>query len=479
MVAASGPCLPSGGLSRFAGTRWRAFAIVTVTKSTSTSTSATVRPAAAHRAGWRRWLQAVKSVGPGVVTGASDDDPSGIATYAQVGAKFGFGLLWTALITLPLMAAVQEICDRTALATGKTLGELAHQAFGRWARAIIAVLLGALAVANVLNIAADLVAIGAGANLLHAGPVWLWALVAGLVITGLLLSGTFRFIELVFKVLCLALLAYLVVLFAVKVDWAQVALHTVIPHITFNATYLSLLVAVLGTTISPYLFFWQSGHRVEDMREEKAGGDKARGLRNRNGMAASWKLGTSRADVFTGMLLSNLVMFAIITVTAATIATHGGKDIGSAAQAAKALQPVAGSFAEYIFALGFIGSGMLAVPVLAGSASFGLSGLLGKRSGYSRSPRQAPLFYSLVLAGTLGGTALTLTHTNPIRLLVLVALINGIAAAPFLILVMLIARRRDLMGKYRNGPLATTLGWTAVALMGAAALALIATGGGI
>lgn len=420
----------------------------------------------------------MKSVGPGVVTGASDDDPSGIATYAQAGARYGFGLLWTALITLPLMAAVQEICDRTALATGRTLGELAHQAFPRWARAIVAVLLSALAVANVLNIAADLVAIGSGANLLHGGPVWVWSLVAGLVITGLLLSGTFRFIEMVFKVLCLALLSYIVVLFAVKIDWAQVGLHTVIPHITFNLTYLSLLVAVLGTTISPYLFFWQSGHRVEDMREEKAGGNQPRGLRGRDRMAATWKLGTSRADVFTGMFLSNLVMFAIITVTAGTVGAHGGRDIGSAAQAAKALQPVAGSFAEELFAFGFIGTGMLAVPVLAGSASFGLSGLLGKSYGYSRSPRQAPLFYGLVLAGTLGGTALTLTHVDPIRLLVLVALINGVAAAPFLILVMLIARRRDLMGKYRNGRLASTLGWTAVALMAAAAIAVIVTGGG-
>ncbi len=444
----------------------------------TTPARSTRQDTAGRQVGWRRWLRAVKSVGPGVVTGASDDDPSGIATYAQAGAKFGFGLLWTTLITLPLMAGVQEICDRTALATGKTPGELAHQAFPRWARAIIIVLLSVLAVANVLNIAAGLVAIGSGANLLHAGPVWVWSLVAGLVITALLLSGTFRFIELVFKVLCLALLSYLAVLFAVKVDWAQVGLHTVVPHVRFNLAYLSLLVAVLGTTISPYLFFWQSGNRVEDMREEKVGGNQPRGLRRRDSLAASWKLGTSRADVFAGMFLSNIVMFAIITVTAATLGAHGGKDIASAADAAKALQPLAGSFAGELFAFGFIGSGMLAVPVLAGSASFGLSGLLGKRSGYSRSPRQAPLFYGLVLTGTLGGTALTLTHADPIHLLVLVALINGVAAAPFLVLVMLIARRRDLMGKYRNGKLANTLGWAAVAVMGAAAVALVVTVGG-
>lgn len=425
-----------------------------------------------------RALRAVRVAGPGLVTGASDDDPSGIATYAQAGAQYGFGLLWTALVTLPLMATVQEICDRTALATGQTLGELAARSFPRWSRIVVGVLLVALAVANVLNIAADLVAIGSGAHLLHAGPVWLWALLAGVTLTGLLLTGTAHLLERVFKLLCLALLAYLVVLFVVRVDWPQVALHTFVPHLQISSGYLGLLVAVLGTTISPYLFFWQSGYRVEQMREERSGGSRAQPLRRRGHAQASWKLGSSRLDVFTGMTLSNVVMFAIIVVTAATVGAHGTHNITTAGQAASALRPVAGPLAEDLFALGFIGSGTLAVPVLAASASLGISGLLGKRWGFSRSPRQAPLFYGLVAAGTIAGTLLTLTPVDPIRLLVFVALINGVAAAPFLVVVMLVSGRRDLMGKYRNGPLATTLGWTTVAVMTAAAAAMLATGGG-
>jgi NRAMP (natural resistance-associated macrophage protein)-like metal ion transporter len=413
-------------------------------------------------------------LGPGLVTGASDDDPSGIATYAQAGAQYRFGMLWAALITLPLMMAIQEICDRTALATGKTLGELARSHFGRWARVGIGVLIVALVVANALNVAADLVAIGSGMHLLHAGPSWLWALAAGAAITALILLGGFTKIQQIFKLLCLSLLVYVVVLFVAHVPWASVGVNTVIPHVTWSKNYLSLLVAVLGTTISPYLFFWQTADRVEEMRAEDDGSDQPIPLDRRTTLGAQGKERSSRFDVFTGMTLSNLVMFAIITATASTLGQHGGSSITSAAQAAGALKPVAGSLASTLFALGFIGSGMLAVPVLAGSGSVGLAGLLGQPWGLSRSLRKAPLFYGLLTAGTLGGTALTLTSINPIKLLVLVAGINGIAAAPFLLVVMLIARNRELMGNSRNGRLASILGWLTVALMAAAAIALLA-----
>lgn len=412
-------------------------------------------------------------LGPGLVTGASDDDPSGIATYAQAGAGYGFGLLWTALITLPLMAAIQEICDRTALATGRTLGELARCCFGRWARTGIGVLIVALVVANALNIAADLVAIGQGMALLHAGPAWLWSLAAGALITALLLLGAYTLIQHAFKILCLALLSYLVVLFAARVPWGAVARHTFIPHITFSSDYLALLVAVLGTTISPYLFFWQSADRVEQMRAEDQGGTRALPLGRRTTLGARRKQRSSRVDVFTGMSLSNLVMFAIITATASTLGRHATTHIDSAAQAAGALRPVAGSLAASVFALGFIGSGMLAVPVLAGSGSVALAGLLGRPWGLSLSIRQAPVFYLLIAAGTLGGTALTLTSVNPITLLVFSATVNGVAAAPFLIVVMLVSANKPLMGKYRNGALAATLGWITVMLMTAAAVATL------
>jgi NRAMP (natural resistance-associated macrophage protein)-like metal ion transporter len=252
------------------------------------------------------WRQYLRAMGPGLVTGASDDDPSGIATYSQAGAKYGLSFLWAALLTLPLMAAVQEICDRTALATGKGLGELAVKRFNRTGRAVLAVLLVALIVANALNIAADLVAVGSGMQLLHAGPTWLWALLAGILISTLLVLGDFARIALVFKVLCAALLTYLVVAVLVTHHWGSVLGHTIVPHIEFNKAYLALLVAVLGTTISPYLFFWQSAHRLEEMRDEPEGGAKAQPLKRLSAKRARRKQSTSRLDVFGGMAFSNL-----------------------------------------------------------------------------------------------------------------------------------------------------------------------------
>jgi NRAMP (natural resistance-associated macrophage protein)-like metal ion transporter len=416
-------------------------------------------------------------MGPGLVTGASDDDPSGIATYSQAGAQYGLAFLWTALLTLPLMAAVQEICDRTALATGTGLGELAVRHFHRAGRVILAVLLGALIVANGLNIAADLVAIGSGMQLLHAGPTWLWALAAGILITALLVLGSFARIALAFKLLCAALLSYLVVAVLVTHQWGSVLSHTLIPHIELNKAYLVLLVAVLGTTISPYLFFWQSAHRLEEMRDEPEGGARAQPLRRQSPQRARRKQSTSRLDVFTGMTFSNLVMFAIMVATAQTLHAHGKTSIQSAAQAAEALKPFAGHFASALFALGFIGSGLLAIPVLAGAGSVGMAGLLGKQWGFERSVRKAPVFYGLVALGTLGGTVLSLLHVNPIKLLVLVAVINGVAAAPFLVVVMRVSGNRRIMGDYVNGNAASILGWLTTALMAAAAIALLATGG--
>ena len=423
------------------------------------------------------WRQYIRAMGPGLVTGASDDDPSGIATYSQAGAKFGFGFLWTALLTLPLMASVQEICDRTALATGKGLGELAVRRFHRVGRAVIGVLLVALIFANALNVAADLVAIGSGMELLHAGPTWLWALLAGFMVSGLLMLGTFARIARVFKILCVALLSYVVVAIWVTGNWAAVGRATVLPHMQFDSTYLALLVAVLGTTISPYLFFWQSAHRLEEMRDEPEGGTRAVPLTRLSPGKAAHKQKTSRVDVFSGMAFSNVVMFAVILATASTLHSHGVTDVGSAAEAAKALEPVAGHFAGVLFALGFIGSGLLAVPVLAGAGSVGLAGLLGKEWGFSRSVRKAPVFYGLVALGTVGGTVLSLLHINPIKLLVLVAVINGVAAAPFLVVVMLVSGSPKIMGEYVNGRAATVIGWFTAAVMAAAAVALFATGG--
>jgi NRAMP (natural resistance-associated macrophage protein)-like metal ion transporter len=413
----------------------------------------------------------LRSLGPGLVTGASDDDPSGIATYSQAGAQFKYTMVWSALLTLPLMAGVQEICDRTALATGQSLGQLCRKKFDRFGRAVLTVLLVALLAANTLNIAADLLATGAGMNLVHAGPTWMWAAIAGVLITLGVVAGSFETISRIFKYLCLSLLTYVVVLFATHVDWGTVAANTVIPHIQWSGAYLGLLVGVLGTTLSPYLFFWQTAHRVEEEAEDDG---RAVPLKEQPRQIARTKEKQSRFDVFVGMGLSNAVMFAIIVATAATLGKDGKTNINSAADAAKALEPIAGKLSEVLFALGFIGTGILAVPVLAGAASVGLAGLYAKPWGFSRSPGQAPLFYALVAIGTIGGTAFSLTGVNPIRLLIVVAIINGIATAPFLITVMLISADREIMGEYRNGTLATVIGWFTVAVMLTGTVAIVA-----
>jgi NRAMP (natural resistance-associated macrophage protein)-like metal ion transporter len=424
-----------------------------------------------------KWRQYLRAIGPGLITGASDDDPSGIATYAQAGSKYGLSFLWAALLTFPLMAAVQEICDRTALATGTGLGELAHKHFQRRGQRIIELLLFVLIVANTLNIAADLVAIGSGMNLLKAGPTWLWALVAGVAISVLLVKGTFAHIELVFRALAAALLVYIIVAVIVTHDWLRVLQYSVIPHIELNKSYIAFLVAILGTTISPYLFFWQSANRLEEMRDAPERGSLPETLAMRSFSRARMKQRTSRLDVFSGMAFSNVVLFAIIATTAATLHVHNITNIQSAAQAASSLKPFAGGLASVIFALGFIGSGLLAVPVLAASGSVGLSGLLGKEWGFSRSVRKAPLFYGLVGLGTIGGTALSLLNVNPIKLLVFVAVINGVIAAPLLIVVLIVSNSRRLMGDYVNGHAANILGWFTFALMAVASIALFATGG--
>jgi Mn2+/Fe2+ NRAMP family transporter len=388
------------------------------------------------------------------------------------------GFLWTSLLTFPLMATVQEICDRTALATGKGIGELATKCLGSRGRAVVAALLCILIIANSLNIAADLVAVGSGMHLLHAGPTTIWALVGGAGISVLVMTGSFDVVARVFKLLCLALFSYIAMLFIVHIDWGSVATAMFAPRLESSSSYLALLVAVLGTTISPYLFFWQSLHRVEEMRDEPEGGSKPEPLRNRGDRAAQRKQSTSRFDVLGGMAFSNLVMFAIILTTAVTLGKHGKHNIQTAAEAASALKPIAGQFASLLFALGFIGAGMLAIPVLAGAGSAGLAGLLGKGTGFSRSPRQAPVFYGLVLLGTTAGTALSLLGLNPIRLLVFVAAMNGVAAAPFLVLVMLIAGDTKIMGDYVNGKLARVVGWSTAALMTAAGIILFAFAGG-
>lgn len=403
-------------------------------------------------------------LGPGLVTGAADDDPSGVATYAQAGATYSNAMLWTVPFTLPLMMAVQEICDRMALATGDSLGALIRQKFSRNFRIAIGILLAALIAANCLNLSADLMAIGEGMKLLHAGNAAAWSAVAGVGIGIAVIAGSFRMIGLISKWLCLALLVYVAVLFVTHVDWADVGIGLFGGHFQFSPKYLGLVVGVLGTSISPYMFFWQSAQRIEELRDEDLEGSRAPALADRTNVQAKRRLRDARIDVFTGMVFSVLIMFAIIAATAATLGAHHNT-VTSAAEAAQALEPVAGTYAGALFAIGFIGSGILAVPVLAASGAAGMAALLNKNWGLERSPRKAPLFYGLLGVGIALGVILSVIDSNPIQLLVLSAVVNGIAAGPFLVVMMLISGDRKIMGKYRNGHLATTMGWIATGTM--------------
>ncbi|GAB3610657.1 divalent metal cation transporter [Humibacter ginsengiterrae] len=409
-------------------------------------------------------IRFLRVLGPGLVTGAADDDPSGIATYAQAGATYGNGLLWTVPVTLPLMMAVQEICDRTALATGDSFGKLIRRKFDKGWRVAVIVLVVALIVANCLNLSADLMAIGQGMEMIHAGPAPLWSAIAGVGIAVALIAGSFEWIGRIFKWLCLALLVYVGVLFVAHVKWGDVLVGLIGGQFHFTPAYLGLAVAVFGTTISPYMFFWQTAQRIEEGRDEKLEGDRAPRLDDRTKKGAKRRLRSGRVDVFTGMVFSVLIMFAIIAATAATLGAHH-KTVTSAAAAAKALEPIAGTWAGALFAIGFIGSGILAVPVLAASGSAGLAALLDKNWGLDKSPKKAPIFYLLLAVGIVAGTVLAIFVSNPIQLLVLSALVNGIAAGPFLVIMMLIGRDRRIMGKYRNRWLSQTIGWIATVVM--------------
>jgi NRAMP (natural resistance-associated macrophage protein)-like metal ion transporter len=419
--------------------------------------------AAAKNPVWRQYLRAI---GPGLVTGASDDDPSAIVTYASAGAKAGYGLLWTCTVSFPLMIAVQINADRTALATGRSLGELASERFGGLGRRLFVLLLVAHVLANTLVIAADLIAVGEGIRLLVGGPVWLWPLAAGVGISALLLSGSFAAIANVLKVLCLALVGYVAAVFVVDVDWGAVASNLLVPRIRTDPTSLGLTLAVLGATLPPYVFFWQSVHRLEELREEEAGGDEPLPLTRRPRGQARRKRHTSALDVVCGMAFAVIVMFAVMVTTAAT----GTDEVESAADVASALEPVAGSAAKALFAAGFVAAGILAVPVLAGAGSAAVAGYLRRDWGFSRSPRQAPVFYGLVGAGTIGGMVLTLVGVDAIQLLVAAATLNGATSAPLLAVVMLISGDRQLLGPHRPGRVLRVLGWAAVAMMAAAAL---------
>jgi len=410
----------------------------------------------------------LKSLGPGLITGAADDDPSGIATYSQAGAQFGFNTLWTLVLTYPFMVGIQLVSARIGRVTGRGLAANIRRAYSPWLLYLIVAL---LLVANVINIAADIAAMGEALRLVTGtGSGHLYALAFGLLCLSLQVFLPYASYVRYLKWLTLGLLSYVATAFAVHMPWAEVMARTVWPHLRVTKESVALIVAVFGTTISPYLFFWQASQEVEEIRNAP----HTRALRTRPPDAAA-QLERIKADTFVGMGFSNLVAFFIMVTTAVTLGAHGITDIASSSQAAEALRPVAGEFAFLAFALGIIGTGMLAVPVLAGSAAYAVTESFRWRNGMDLKVVEAREFYAIIALATLGGVLLDFAPIDPIAALVLSAQINGVIAVPVMVVMMLLAHKRTIMGKYTLSVRHTLLGWCGIAIMLAAVVAMFLT----
>jgi len=419
--------------------------------------------------GPNRVVRFLRVLGPGLVTGASDDDPSGITTYSVAGASFGYATLWTAVLTLPLTVAVQLTCARIGLVTGQGLAGCVRRHYPRSFLYVACLLLLA---ANVFNIAADLSGMADVATLLTGLPPIVFVPVVGTAIVVVTIWTSYATFAAYLKWLTAVLFTYILAGFLARPDWFTVLRATVTPEIRFDREFIATLVGIFGTTISPYLFFWQASQEVE---EERAQGRRT--LAARRG-ATEEELRDARLDVVTGITLSNVVFYFIILTTASTLHHAGQRQIESSRQAAEALRPLAGDTAYLLFALGIIGTGLLAIPVLAGSASYAVSELFRWRAGLDFKPYQARRFYMVLAAAVGAGMVLDGLQINAVRLLFLSAVLNGVLAPPLLVLVMLVANNSTIMGARVNGPWLNIFGWLATAVMTVAVVILLAVGGG-
>jgi len=408
-----------------------------------------------------------KRLGPGIITGAADDDPSGIATYSQAGAQAGFGLLWTVVLTWPMMVAVQSVSARIGRVTGRGLAANMMEAFPR---PVVGALVALLFVANTINVGADLSAMGAAVRLVAGGNQHLYTMamaVALLVIT--VYVPYHRYVD-VLKWLTFSLLAYAGVIFTVHIDWQAVAVGALLPRFDSSGETITLIVAVFGTTISPYLFFWQSSQEVE---EEEA--DPAAAPLLQKPQQAPRELRRIGWETWVGMFASNLTAFFIILATAVTLNAHGQTDIQSSEQAAAALKPIAGNAAFLLFSLGIVGTGLLAVPVLAGSSAYAAGEFFRWRIGLEHKLRDARAFYGVIAAGFLLGIAVDLSPLDPIKALVWSAVVNGVSVVPILVAMMIVAVRPQQMGKFVATPSQRIFGWLTTAMMAVAAVGMFAT----
>ncbi len=404
-----------------------------------------------------------KNLGPGLIAGAADDDPSGISTYSVAGAAFGYSILWTALFSFPLMVAVQTMCARLGMVTGHGLAGVVRRRYPRWVLWAVCLI---LAGANLFNIAADLAGMAQASEMVTGIPSPLWTPVYAAIILSFLFWSSYRVIARVFKWLTLVLLAYVAAAFFAGANWRAAIHHTFLPHVEWNGTYLSMFVGILGTSISPYLFFWQAAQEVE---EERAMGRRTAAQRRG---ATDPELRKSRADVVTGMFISNLIMFFIIVTTAATLHAHGQQRIETAREAAEALRPLAGAGAYWLFTLGLIGTGVLGIPILAGSSAYAVTEAAAWRGSLADRVRLSPRFYAIMGVSVALGLALDFIGMDAVRMLFLAAVANGVLAPPLILIVVLLTSDRSVMGSRRNSRTLLFFGWTAVATMAVAAAAM-------
>lgn len=408
-----------------------------------------------------RFKDFLKKFGPGIITGASDDDPSGIGTYSAAGSQFGLQTLWTAIFTFPLMAVVQETCARIGMVTGRGLAGVIKHYYSKY---ILYLCVGLLVLANTFNIGADIGAMASSLNLLI--PVPFAALAVGLVILmlGLEIFVSYKSYAKILKWTTIALLSYFLTAFIVVSDWRDVFSYTFLPAIVWDKNFLIIVLAILGTTISPYLFFWQSSEEVE---EEILSGKKT--VKSRLN-ATFQEIKDMRLDVWVGMLFSNLAMWFIIVTTGSTLFAGGLHDIQTAEQAASALRPLAGDFASLLFTIGIIGVGLLGVPVLAGSASYALSEALGWKEGLYRKWDKAKGFYLVIVFSTLIGLLMNFVGINPMKALIYTAVFNGLVAPIMLLMILMIANDKKIMGNWVNGKWSNIFGYIAFAIMAIAAI---------
>ena len=414
-----------------------------------------------------RRLKLLQIMGPGLITGASDDDPSGIATYSQVGAQFGYNLAWTLLFSYPLMAAIQEISARIGRVTGRGVAGNLHRHYPSWLSYCI---VGMLVLANVINLGADLGAMGAAVKLLISGPALLYVVLFGVLSAVLEIFTRYARYVSILKWLCLSLFSYVICAFVVHLQWKAVASAVFFPAWSLQSDYIVAVVAVMGTTISPYLFFWQAQEEVEDEKERVG----AFALTH-----APWQARTEfsriRIDTYLGMALSNIIAFFIVITTAATLHAHGHTDIHTSAQAAEALRAVAGRFTFLVFAAGIIGTGLLTLPVLAGSAAYAVGEVLTWRVGLARLPLQAKAFYGVIAVATAIGVGLNFTSIDPVKALFWSAVINGVVAVPVMIVMMHLSMRKHIMTKFTLPPVLFWFGWLATLVMSITVVAMAIT----